>query len=151
MSLVPVTGAEKIIVCLYQKWYISCLEIQVKKVPAVFYKSRVGNEPVRDWLKSLAKEDRRAIGADIQTVEYGWPVGMPVCKPMGSGIFEVRTDLKNRIARVLFCVLGDRMLLLHGFIKKTRQTPDKDLKLAIQRKTDLEKELQVKKEGENER
>ena len=115
----------------------------MKRVPALFYRTEAGNEPVRDWLKSLAKEERRMIWADIQTVEFGWPVGMPVCKPMGNGIFETRTDLNKRIARVLFCVLNSRMYLLHGFIKKTKQTSPNDLGIATQRKSKLERELKA--------
>lgn len=87
---------------------------------------------MRDWLKTLSSDDRKRIGADIKTVEFGWPVGMPVCRPLGVGIYEVRTTLsQNRIARVLFYIdKKERMVLLHGFIKKTRRTPDEELDLA---------------------
>jgi phage-related protein len=88
---------------------------------------------VRDWLKGLpSSEDRKRIGEDIKTVEFGWPVGMPVCKSLGNGIYEVRTSLaQNRIARVLFYIdKRTRMVLLHGFIKKTQKTPDEDLEQA---------------------
>ncbi len=82
------------------------------------------------------REDRKRIGTDIATVEFGWPIGMPVCRPLGGGLYEVRTDLEhNRIARVLFYIdAGRRMVLLHGFIKKARKTPDEDLRLARARK-----------------
>jgi phage-related protein len=54
---------------------------------------------------------------------------------MGNGLYEVRTDLPgNRIARVLFTISGEIMLLLHGFIKKSRKTPKADLDLAVARK-----------------
>ena len=110
-----------------------------KKVPARFYQSSAGNEPVREWLQGLAKDDRRDIGGDIQTVEFGWPVGMPVCRPMGDGLFEVRTDLTGkRIARVLFCFSDKEMVLLHGFIKKSQKTPKQDLDLAKNRKREVE-------------
>ena len=110
-----------------------------KRVPARFYQSDNGTEPVRDWLKDLDKEDRKLIGADIKTVEFGWPIGMPTCRPMGDGLFEVRTDLPNgRIARVLFCFFEGEMILLHGFIKKTRKTPTKELDIALKRKGNLE-------------
>ena len=85
---------------------------------------------MREWLKGLSL--RRRIGYDIQTVEFGWPIGMPACRPLEDGVHEVRTDLKqHRITRVLFYVdkLG-RMVLLHGFIKKTKRTPAEDLTLA---------------------
>ncbi len=110
-----------------------------KRVPARFYQSDNGTEPVRDWLKDLDKEDRKLIGADIKTVEFGWPIGMPTCRPMGDGLFEVRTNLPNgQIARILFCFFAGEMILLHGFIKKTRKTPTKELDIALKRKGKLE-------------
>jgi phage-related protein len=108
-----------------------------KRVQAVFYRTEAGGEPVRAWLKSLpSREDRKRIGEDIKTVEFGWPVGMPVCRPVGGGIYEVRSDLaQNRIARVLFYFdKNGRMVLLHGFIKKTQKTPEEDLELARRNK-----------------
>lgn len=97
----------------------------------------MGGEPIRDWLKGLTPvEDRKRIGLDIQTVEFGWPVGMPVCRPLGDGLFEVRSDLsQHRIARVLFYVDDEqRMVLLHGFVKKTQRTLPDDLDLARKNK-----------------
>jgi phage-related protein len=110
----------------------AALEREGKRVPAIFFRTEAGGEPVRDWLKGLPPEDRRRIGEDIKTVEFGWPVGMPVCRPLGDGIYEVRTSLpQHRIARVLFCMdKKRRMVLLHGFLKKTQKTPDEDLDLA---------------------
>jgi phage-related protein len=110
---------------------------QGKRVQAVFYRTEAGGEPVREWLKSLpSREDRKRIGEDIKTVEFGWPVGMPVCSSVGDSIFEVRSDLaQNRIARVLFYLdKNGRMVLLHGFIKKTRKTREEDLELARRNK-----------------
>ena len=79
------------------------------------------------------------IGADIKTVEFGWPIGMPTCRPMGDGLFEVRTNLpQNKIARVLFCFYEGKMILLHGFIKKSQKTPKQQLNLAWERKHTLE-------------
>jgi len=109
------------------------LERQGKRVPAIFFRTEAGGEPLRDWLKSLpSPEDRKRIGEDIKTVEFGWPIGMPACRPLGDGIYEVRTNLKqNRIARVFFYIdRRGRMVLLHGFIKKTQKTPDEDLEMA---------------------
>src|SRR5579863_7198324 len=108
------------------------LERQGKRVPAIFFRTEAGGEPVRDWLKTLSPEDRQRIGEDIKTVEFGWPIGMPVCRTLGGGVCEVRTTLsQNRIARVLFYVdKRARMVLLHGFIKKTQRTPREDLELA---------------------
>jgi phage-related protein len=111
----------------------AALEKQGKRVPVIFFRTDAGGEPVRDWLKSMsASEDRKRIGEDIKTVEFGWPIGMPVCRPLGDGIYEVRTSLaRNRIARVLFYIdRKGRMVLLHGFIKKTQRTSAEDLELA---------------------
>ena len=106
----------------------------LKKVPARFYRTASGAEPVRAWLLTLDRNDRRKIGADIATVEYGWPIGMPTCRAMGSGLWEVRTDLEgNRTSRVLFCLVNAQLVLLHGFVKKSRTTPKADLDLAKRR------------------
>jgi len=113
-----------------------------KRVPAIFFRTQAGSEPVRDWLRSLpSPEDRKRIGEDIKTVEFGWPVGMPVYRPLGGGLYEVRTNLAgNRMARVLFYIdKKSRMVLLHGFVKKTQKTPDKDLELARRNKSKHER------------
>ena len=105
-----------------------------KRVGVVFYRTPSGSEPVREWLKSLAADDRMTIGADIKTIEYGWPIGMPVCRSLGKGIWEVRSDLKGgRIARVLFAFHESNMYLLNGFIKKTPKTPLEEIELALRR------------------
>lgn len=110
-----------------------------KILPTRFYKNSNGKEPVRDWLKKLDKEDRFIIGADIKTVEFGWPIGMPTCRALGKGLYEVRSNLpSNRIARVIFCIHDGGMVLLHAFIKKTQKTPKQDLELALDRKSELE-------------
>jgi phage-related protein len=117
------------------------LKMQLKIIQARFYLSLNGVNPVRDWLMSLRADDRLVIGTDIARVEYGWPIGMPVCRPLGNGLFEVRSDLGGRrIARVLFCALNGEMILLHGFIKKTEKTPETDLKLAKTRQGKLNNE-----------
>jgi phage-related protein len=120
------------------------LKRQGKRVPAIFYRTEAGGEPVREWLRSLSQEDRKRIGEDIKTVEFGWPVGMPVCRPLGERIYEVRTSLgQNRIARVLFYIdRRGRMVLLHGFIKKTQKTPREDLDLAKSNKAKHQRGLQ---------
>ena len=119
-------------------------EPEGKRVPVIFYRTEAGGEPVRDWLKSLpSSEDRKRIGEDIKTVEFGWPIGMPGCRPLGEGIFEVRARLaQHRIARVLFYIdARHRMVLLHGFVKKTQTTPDVDLNLARNNKRKHQKGL----------
>lgn len=109
-----------------------------KRIPAIFYHAASGARPVRDWLMTLNKHERFLIGTDIKTVEYGWPVGVPVCRPLGGGLYEVRTTLKARIARVLFSFRGGKMILLHGFIKKSQKTPKPDLEIALKRKQSME-------------
>lgn len=98
-----------------------------------FYATEPGTEPVREWLKLLPAAERKAVGEDIKTVQFGWPLGMPLVRSMGNGIWEVRTRLENRIARVLFVMEGSTMVLLHGFIKKAQATPAADMDLARDR------------------
>ena len=98
-----------------------------------FFRTDAGGEPVREWLKDLPVPERKAIGEDIKTVQFGWPLGMPLVAHLESGIWEVRTRLSTRIARVLFVLDGDTMVLLHGFIKKGRKTPKPELDLAKER------------------
>jgi phage-related protein len=93
-----------------------------------------GNEPVREWLKDLPKEDCKIIGTDILTVQYAWPVGKPLVDNLGDGIWEVRSRLSNRIARMLFAVVDGEIVLFHGFIKKQQRTPQDELDLAKKRK-----------------
>ena len=110
-----------------------------KKLPAFFYETPGGNQPVRDWIKGLSSEDRQLVGRDVQKVEFGWPIGMPYCRGLGNGLREVRSALTDgKIGRVIFCVARGRMVLLHGFIKKTQKMPAKDLELARKRMTEVE-------------
>ena len=110
------------------------MEPATPKIPLVFYRASSGREPVRDWLQALPVEDRRAVGMDLMRAQFRWPVGMPLCRPMGQGLFEVRSSLPSgRIARVLLCQRGAVLVALHGFIKKTQTTPKADLDLGRQR------------------
>ena len=110
-----------------------------RKVDLVFFRTGTGAEPVRDWLKEMHTADRHAIGRDLLRAQWRWPVGMPLCRPMGKGLWEVRTDLPgNRTARVLICFYQDSLVALHGFIKQTRATPKVDLALARKRQKELE-------------
>lgn len=112
--------------------------VAIKKLPAAFYRTATGREPVREWLKKLDRADRRILGEDIATAEYGWPIGMPVCRPLGKDLYEIRSDISHsRIAGVIFCVVEGKMVLLHGFIKKTQKTPKSDLDLALNRKKEV--------------
>ena len=111
-----------------------------EKTPLVFFRTTAGKEPVRDWLKELPDEDRRTIGRDLQRLQYRWPVGMPLARPMGQGLWEVRTNLAgNRTARVIFCHHEDELVALVGFIKKSRKTPQSELDLARVRRKELSK------------
>jgi phage-related protein len=111
-----------------------------KKLTVAFYRSTTGAEPVWERLKGLPLEDRQKIGRDLRLVEMGWPVGMPLCKPLGNGIWEVRSSLgSNRIARVLFCAVQGHMVLLNGFIKKTRKTPQPEMDLARTRQKEVDR------------
>jgi len=110
------------------------------KIELVFFRNDSGGEPVRDWLKGLDEAERRAIGNDLLRAQWRWPVGMPLCRPMGKGLWEVRTDLSGkRTARMLICFYRDRLVALHGFIKKTRATREDDLTLARKRQKELER------------
>jgi phage-related protein len=110
----------------------------MKRLPAVFYALPSDREPVRDWLKGFGPEDRKLVGEDIKDVEFSWPIGMPLCRPLGRGLWEVRSDLaRGRIARVIFCIHEGRMVLLHGFMKKTQKTPKSDLDLATKRMKEI--------------
>jgi phage-related protein len=106
---------------------------KLQKLNAVFYKSQSGTEPVRDWLKRLPKEARKAIGEDIAYVQFKWPIGKPRVDHLHGAVWEVRTSLTNRIARTLFAVESGVMVLLHGFIKKTQATPQAVIDLAEKR------------------
>lgn len=113
---------------------------QIQPILSVnFFCTEAGNEPVREWLTALPKDDRKSVGTDIKTVQFGWPIGMPVVRKMGEDLWEVRTHLKDGIARVLFTVVGSTMVLLHGFIKKSEKTPATDLDAAKKRKAALKR------------
>ena len=109
------------------------------EIPVVFYRTSGGAEPVLEWLRSLPAEDRRAIGTDLATVQFGWPIGMPLCRPLGEGLWEVRSSLPSRrIARLLFFGHEGRIGVVHGFIKKTQKTPADDLALARRRMKEMQ-------------
>ena len=105
-----------------------------------FYRTAAGAEPVRVWLKELPRQHRKAIGEDIKTAQFGWPIGMPLIRKLEPGLWEVRSTLRSGIARVLFTVRDQTMVLLHGFIKKQQRTPTGELNTARQRLADLRKE-----------
>jgi phage-related protein len=103
----------------------------------VFFRLDSGREPVRAWLKNLDRPSRRSIGADLKTLQLGWPVGMPLARKMAEGLWELRSRLPSGIARTFFTVQGARIVLLHGFVKKARKTPARELTIAKRRLTIL--------------
>ena len=110
---------------------------RTEPLQVVFYKTESGNEPVREWLQSLQKFEKKLIGEDIKTVQFGWPIGMPVVRKLDQGLWEVRTKMGYKIYRVLFTVAHNDIVLLHGFIKKSQRTPMDDLDLARKRMKDI--------------
>ena len=103
------------------------------RLKVYFYKSLTGKEPVREWLKSLPLQDKKNLGEDIKTVQFGWPLGMPLLRKLEPDLWEVRSNISAGIARLLFTIQGDRMVILHGFVKKSDKTPLDDLSLARKR------------------
>lgn len=91
-----------------------------------FYRSNNGHEPVREWLKALSKENKKILGEDIKIVQFGWPLGMPLVRNLGNKLWEIRSNINGRcIARMIFCVQENTIILLHSFIKKSQRTPKK--------------------------
>lgn len=120
---------------MYHYWYAIGMRYPILDV--YFYETERGNEPVREWLQSLSAFDKKRIGEDIKTVQFGWPLGMPLVRHLDGGIWEVRVNLSKCIARVLFVVDQRSMVLIHGFIKKQQKTLKSDLDLAKDRVSKL--------------
>jgi phage-related protein len=130
---------------MYQKWYtlISVSGLTKPQIPEPqllepilevrFFQTAAGNEPVRDWLKARHKDDRKNIGEDIKTAQFGWPLGMPLVRKLEKNLWEVRTDITDGIARTIFTVVGKQMILLHAFVKKSQKTPKPELEMARKR------------------
>jgi phage-related protein len=114
---------------------------RLRPLPCAFYRTASGNEPVRTWLKELPEIERKLVGSDIKAVQFGWPMGLPLVDFLGEGLWEVRSKLPTRIARTIFFVFDGTVILLNGFIKKTRVTPKYEFDLALKRKHEIEKEL----------
>ncbi|MFZ5997594.1 MAG: type II toxin-antitoxin system RelE/ParE family toxin [Nitrospirota bacterium] len=109
------------------------MECREPVLRVVFYRSESGVEPVREWLKELRKEDRRAVGEDIKTAQFGWPLGMPLVRKIEKDLWEVRSNIRDGIARTFFTVKGNTMVLLHGFVKKSQETPQHEIQTARRR------------------
>lgn len=109
-----------------------------QRIPLIFFRSGKGTQPVQEWLKELPEAERQAVGRDLLRAQWRRPIGMPLCRPMGNGLWEIRTYLPTkRAARVMLCLYREHLVALHGFIKKTRATPDEDLALARKRQKEL--------------
>lgn len=104
-----------------------------RPVRVVFFRFDSGREPLREWLKDLPREQRKAIGEDIKTLQLGWPVGMPLVRKVADGLWEIRSNISSGIARTFFTELDQQIVLLHGFVKKSRKTPPSELSLARRR------------------
>jgi phage-related protein len=124
----------------YESFLIHHLErSNLRPFPCAFYRTAAGNEPVREWLKELPECERKQVGRDIKAVQFGWPLGLPLVDSLGDGLWEVRSRLPSRIARTIFFVQDETIILLHAFIKKNRTTPDHELDLARRRKHEVQK------------
>jgi phage-related protein len=111
----------------------------LKKLNVFFFKNENGSEPVREWLLTLPSNDKKIIGEYISTVQYGWPVGMPLVDSLSNGLWEIRIRLPNRrITRIIFFFDDETIILVNGFIKKTQKIPKKELELAKIRKNQYE-------------
>lgn len=114
-------------------------KILKNKIDVFFYATKCGKQPVLEWLKSLDSEDKRILGEDIKTVQFGWPLGMPLVKSLGNGLWEIRSRLKSKkIVRIIFFMYRNKIILLHAFIKKTYKTVNNDINLALKRKFEIE-------------
>jgi len=112
---------------------------ELERIPLAFWRSRSGREPVRDWLNELTRDDKRTIGRDIAKVQFGWPVGLPLCRPLTGGLWEVRSSLPSRReARVFFAFHDGILIALHAIIKKTQKTPAAELHLARERMKEVQ-------------
>ena len=123
---------------LYDTYQFRMNAARLTEIPVVFYRTSGGAEPVLDWLRGLPAQDRRTIGADLATVQFGWPIGMPLVRSLKDGLWEVRSALPSqRIARLLLCFHEETLIVLHGFIKKTQKTAPDDLALAKRRMNEV--------------
>ena len=117
---------------MYHYWYYLGMPLS-RAILVVFFSLDSGRDPVRDWLKDLDKDSKRAIGEDIKTLQFGWPIGMPLARKMDDNLWELRSKLGKGIARTFFTVYRNKLVLLHGFVKKSQKTPPKELSLAKRR------------------
>ena len=117
---------------MYQLWYILLMSRE-RPIEVHFFCLDSGREPVREWLKSMRPDERKVIGEDIKTLQFGWPVGMPLARKMSKDLWELRSILDRGIARTFITIYSGKIILLHGFMKKTQKTPANELALAKRR------------------
>lgn len=106
----------------------------------IFYRTTTGRSVVKEWLRSFDKPDRAVLGEDLKTLQIGFPMGLPLCRSLGSGLWEMRSSLAgNREARVIFFhdAKAKALVVVHGFLKKSQKTPKADLDLALRRKKEF--------------
>jgi phage-related protein len=108
-----------------------------RPIPVLFFQLDSGREPVREWLKNLSRDNRKTIGEDIKTLQFGWPIGMPLARKMGNDLWELRSTLSSGIARTFFTIFQNKIVLLHAFVKKSQKTPANELATAKRRLTKL--------------
>jgi phage-related protein len=104
-----------------------------------FYETPSGRPVILEWLRSFDKPDRAILGFDLKRVQFGFPMGLPLCRSLGGGLWEVRSSLSgNReVLMVFFHETQQKMLVVvHGFIKKSQKTPQADIEIASRRMKD---------------
>jgi len=104
-----------------------------RPIPVVFFRLDSGREPVREWLRNMSRDNRKTLGEDIKTLQFGWPVGMPLARKMDVDLWELRSTISSGIARTFFTVYQKKIVLLHGFVKKSQKTPSNELATAKRR------------------
>ncbi len=124
---------------MYHYWYDLWMNTPILDV--CFFATDTNNEPVWEWFQQLTSGDKKLIGEDLKTVQFGWPLGMPLVRHVDGELWETRSKLSAGIARVLFVLDGNKMILIHAFIKKQQKTPKPDLDLAKARVKQLRKRL----------
>ena len=102
-----------------------------------FYQTPSGNKVVLEFIRDLSAEDRKVVGEDLKTVQIGFPMGLPLCRPLGEGLYEIRSSLASRREmRLIFYFDRPRqsLAIVHALIKKSAKLPKADLELARKRK-----------------
>jgi len=116
-----------------------------KGFKAVFFETENGNQPARDFIKGLSKDDKRIVGADIRVIQNSFPIGLPLVRKIKHGLWEIRSVVKDGISRIFFTFINEEIILLHGFVKKTQKTPSKEIDIATGRINEFKRLQKVKK------